>query len=139
MIDWQVVFLGVIAVALVGMAAAQVYLGLSVARAMRQVTETADSLRRDVRPLIEKATRVTDDAARVTELAVIQVERVDRLMSDVAVRVDDTLGIVQNAVIQPIRQGTAVIAGIRAMMGALRHRAARPPAHRDDEDPLFVG
>ena len=139
MTDWQVVFLGIIALALVAMAAAQVYLGLAVARASKQVTETAESLRRDVRPLIEKATKVTDDAARVTEMAVLQVERVDRIVANVAIRVDDTLGIVQSSVVDPVRQGAAIVAGIRAMIGAFRDRSGRPPAHRDDEDPLFVG
>ena len=139
MTDWQVVFLGIIALALVAMAGAQVYMGLAVARASRQVTETVESLRRDVRPLIDKATKVTDDAARVTELAVRQVERVDRMVANMAVRVDDTLHVVQSSVVDPIRKGAAVFAGIRAMMGAFRDRHGRPAAHRDDEDPLFVG
>jgi hypothetical protein len=121
------------------MAGAQVYMGLAVARASRQVTETVESLRRDVRPLIEKATKVTDDAARVTELAVRQVERVDGMVANMAVRVDDTLHVVQSSIVDPIRQGAAVVAGIRAMMGAFRGRHGRPAAHRDDEDPLFVG
>lgn len=139
MTDWQVVFLGIIAFALVAMAAAQVVIGLAVARASRQVTETAETLRRDVKPLIEKATKVTEDAARVTELAVVQAERVDQLVASVAVRVDDTLAVVQRSVVAPVQQGAAVVAGIRAMIGALRDRPRRPPAHRDDEDPLFVG
>ena len=139
MTDWQVVFLGVIALALVAMAGAQVYMGLTVARASRQVTDTVESLRRDVRPLIEKATKVTDDAARVTELAVVQVERVDRMVANLVTRVDDTLSVVQSSVVEPVRQGAAVVAGIRAMIGAFRDRHGRAPAHRDDEDPLFVG
>jgi hypothetical protein len=40
--DWQVVFLGIIALALVAMAGAQVYMGLTVARASRQVTDTVE-------------------------------------------------------------------------------------------------
>ena len=139
MTDWQVVFLGIIALALVAMAGAQVYMGLTVARASRQVTDTVESLRRDVGPLIAKATKVTDDAARVTELAVLQAERVDRMVANMAVRVDDTLSVVQHSVVEPVRQGAAVVAGIRAMIGAFRDRHGRPPAHRDDEDPLFVG
>jgi septum formation topological specificity factor MinE len=137
--DWQVVFLGVIALALVAMAGAQLYMGLTVARTSRQVTDTMESLRRDVAPLIVKATKVTDDAARVTELAVLQAERVDRMVANVAMRVDDTLSVVQSSVVEPVRQGAAVVAGIRAMIGAFRDRQARPQAHRDDEDPLFVG
>ena len=139
MTDWQVVFLGIIALALVAMAGAQVYMGLTVARASRQVTDTVESLRRDVGPLIDKATKVTGDAARVTELAVLQAERVDRMVANMAVRVDDTLNVVQQSVVEPVRQGAAVVAGIRAMIGAFRDRHGRPQAHREDEDPLFVG
>jgi hypothetical protein len=51
--DWQLVFLGVMAVALVAMACAQVMIGIAVLRASRQVTDLAGQVRNDIRPLIE--------------------------------------------------------------------------------------
>jgi hypothetical protein len=45
-------------------------------------------------------------------------------------------------VVEPIRQGTAILAAIRAGMAAVRAFQGRPAtgaAMRDDEDPLFVG
>src|SRR5262245_52610202 len=127
------------AVALVAMAGAQVLIGIAVLRASRQMTEVAESLRRDVRPLIEKATRLTDDAARVTALAAVQAERIDSLLSLVSARVDETMGLVQNAVVGPARQGAAILAGIRAVIGAVREWQGRAARVHEDEDPLFVG
>lgn len=139
MTDWSVVFLGVIALALVGMAGAQVFLALQAVRLARQASETLDAVRREVRPLIEKASRVTDEAARATALAAAQVERVDRLMSVATERVDETIGVVQKALLEPVRQGAAVAAGVRAALGVLRGWRERRRHAPDDEEALFVG
>ena len=139
MTDWQTVFLGVMAVALVTMAAAQVLIGVAVLRASRQMTELAGRLRTDIGPLVDKATRLTDDASKVVAMAAVQMERVDKLTQSMAVRVDETLGVVQSAVTGPVRQGVAVLAGIRAMVGAVREWQNRPGRPHEDEDPLFVG
>lgn len=137
--DWQLIFLGVMAVALVTMAAAQVLIGVAVLRASRQMTELAGRLRTDIGPLVDKATRLTDDASKVVAMAAVQMERVDKLTQSMAVRVDETLGVVQSAVTGPVRQGVAVLAGIRAMVGAVREWQNRPGRPHEDEDPLFVG
>ena len=137
--DWQIIFLGVMAVALVAMAAAQVFIGLAVLRASREVTDLAGKLRSDLVPLIDKATRLTDEATRVTAMAVVQMERVDTLTSTLVVRVDETLNVVQAAVVGPVRQGAAVLAGVRAVVGAIREWQNRPNRVHEDEDPLFVG
>ena len=139
MTTWSVVFLGVMAVALVAMAAAQVVLALHASRLARQASETIESIRRDVRPLIEKAHRVTDEAARATAMAAAQVQRLDRLMQVTTERVDETLGIVQHAILQPVRQGAAVVAGIRAAIDVLRGWRARSRQAHDDDEALFVG
>ena len=74
------------------MAAIQIGLALIVA-ARRQADEaTTDALRREVKPLIEKANRLVDEASRVTSLAAAQVERVERLLASTSERVDETLG-----------------------------------------------
>lgn len=137
--DWQLIFLGVMAVALVAMAAAQVLIGVAVLKASRQMTELAGQMRSDIRPLIDKASRLTDEASRVTSMAVVQMERVDKLTLLVATRVDETMGAVQSAVIGPARQGAAVLAGIKAAVGAIREWQNRPNRPHEDEDPLFVG
>jgi hypothetical protein len=137
--DWQPFFLGVMAVALVAMAAAQVFIGVALLRASRQMTDLAGQMRNDIRPLLEKAIRLTDEASRVTSMAVVQMERVDKLTLLLVTRVDETMGVLQSAVVGPVRQGAALLAGLKAVVGAVREWQNRPSRPHEDEDPLFVG
>ena len=137
--DWQPFFLGVMAVALVAMAAAQVFIGVALMRASRQMTDIAGQMRKDIRPLLEKAIHLTDEASKVTSMAVVQMERVDKITLLLAARIDDTMGAVQSAVVGPVRQGAAVLAGLKAVVGAIREWQNRPGRPHEDEDPLFVG
>jgi hypothetical protein len=50
---------------------------------------------------------------------------------------------IQRAIVAPARQGFALMAGVRAAVGALKglgaaDRPSRPGTH-EDEDPLFIG
>jgi hypothetical protein len=138
--DWQVVFLGIMAVALVAMAGAQVAVALSTRQAARQVADAVQALQRDVRPLVDRANRMTEDAARVVALAATQAERIDRLLAEASSRIDQTLEVVQGAVVGPIRQGAALVAAVRAAVTAVRAwQGHRGPAQRDEEETLFVG
>jgi hypothetical protein len=83
---------------------------------------------------------VADEAGRATALATQQVERVDRLMADLAVRVDHTAAAVEEAIVTPAREGLALMAGVRAGLAALRGLRARRAARRvEEEDALFIG
>lgn len=139
MTDLPVVFLGIMVVALVVMAVMQLLVALAFLRASREVAGAVRDIQRDIRPLIDKATRMTDDAARVTALTLTQLERVDRLATSLATRVEATVGIVQEAIVQPMKQGATIIAAIRAVAAVIREWQGRNSAARDDEDPLFVG
>ena len=139
MTDLQVIFLGIIAVSLVGMAAAQLFLALAMARAVKQVSHDVTEFRREVKPLLDNASRIAEDASRVARLAVVQAERVDLLLKSTTARVDETFSLVQGAVVEPMRQGTAILAAVRAAFGAMRSFQGRPATSREDEDPLFVG
>lgn len=139
MTDWQVVFLGVMAFALVLMALAQLAVAVALAKSVKHIVGAVDDLKREVKPLIDKANRVADDAARVSALAVVQAERVDALILQTTARVDETFSVLQTAVIEPIRQGTAILSAIRAGVAAVRAWQGRAATSRDDEDPLFVG
>ncbi len=139
MIDWQIVSLVVIAVAVTVMTVVQVGVLLTVARSARQMAETAQAIRQEIRPLAEKVHRIADDAGRAAALAVAQVERVDRALSTTTERIDQTLNVVQNAIVEPVRQGSAALAGVRAALSLFR--GSRAPRHhgRDEEEALFVG
>ena len=139
MTDWQVVYLGIMAFALVVMALAQLAVAVALAKSVKHVVGAIDDLKREVRPLMDKVNRVADDANRVSKLAVVQAERIDALILQTTTRVDETFGILQSAVIEPIRQGTALVAGIKAAVDAVRAWQSRSGTARDDEDPLFVG
>jgi hypothetical protein len=136
--DWQSVWLGVIALGIVVMAISHLAVAIYVARTTREVSRTAVELRQGIRPLLEKANRIADDAARGTALAVAQVERVERLLDTTTERVEETFTAVKSAIVEPLRQGTVIIAALKAVIAAFRSRG-REPESRDDEDPLFVG
>ena len=133
------VWLGIIAVAVLTMAIIQIVVGLQLMRVAKDAASTMQEFRTEIRPLIQKANKVADDAGRVSALALTQVERVDQLLATTAMRVDDTLQIVQESLIAPVKQGAAVMAGLKAAIAVFRARQDKGRYGRDDEDALFIG
>ena len=140
MIGWRDVFLGVIAVATLAIAIAQIAVIVAAAAAAKRVGQLADQLEREVKPLFGHLNAIGRDAARAAQLASAQVERADKLFADLSVRIDDTLNLVQASVIAPAREGRALLSAFRAAFQAVRElRQARArQAHSDDEDALFI-
>jgi hypothetical protein len=138
---WSEVFLGVIAVATLVMAAIQVGVIVGLLRTARQAQQIMTTIQQDVRPLIAKVTAVADEASRTATLATAQVEKIDRLVTDVARRVDETAAIVQHAIITPAREGMAIVAGLKAGVAAIRGFREMRERHRqaEEEDSLFIG
>lgn len=139
--DWPAVALGVIAVSTLIMALIQVGAIIATLRLAREAQHTLASVRQEVRPVITKATALAEEASRTVALATAQMQKVDRLMTDLALRVDETSSVVQHAIITPAREGAAVVAAIKAALGVLRGigHPGRPGRHNEDEDPLFIG
>lgn len=139
--SWSEAFLGIIALATLLMALVQVGAIIAILRLARQAQQTMTEMQRDVKPLIEKAKAVADEAARTASIATIQAQKVDRLITDLSVRVEQTAALVQDAIVTPAREGIAIIAALKAGLGALRSFRERPPHGRtaDEEDPLFIG
>ena len=139
MSDWAVVFLGVIAFATLVAALAQVAVLVTAGRLTRRIERVADDMHRDLKPLFEHLDAVGRDAARATALGVAQVERADRVLADLADRLDRTMNTLQNAASGGAREGAAVMAAFRAAMSALRDfRASRSRSRADDDDALFI-
>jgi hypothetical protein len=141
---WADVFLGVIAVATLVMAVVQVLVISQAARLGKQVERLARQVEEEIRPLLANLAALSRDATLASSRALAQIERVDRLVADVIVRVDETVTIIQHVITVPVREGrvvfsvaAATIAAIRALAGA-GQQAPRPP-RVDDEDPLFIG
>ncbi len=141
MSDWNGVFLGVIALATLVMALIQVGAIVFAARLGRQVQQLVATVQQDVRPLIARANTIADEASKTAALATAQAQKIDRLVTDLTRRVDETSAIVQQAIIAPAREGMALFAAARAALAALRSmRDARArSAGVEDEDALFIG
>jgi hypothetical protein len=140
--EWSGVFLGLIALSTTVMAAIQVGAIVQAARIAGRLERLAQQVERDVRPMIDRLTAMTGDAARATSLAVTQVERVDHLVADLSTRLDQTMAQVQQAIAVPAREGQAVIAALKAVLAALRRGRSGPVQAGgtvDEDDALFIG
>jgi hypothetical protein len=134
------VLIGLIAVATLAMAAVQVGLVIVAVRLARQVQDLRASLDGDLRPLIVNLSAASHNVARATELAVAQIQRVDRLIGDLAHRVDDATRLVQSTLLAPLREGRALLAAVGAALGAMRDmRPIREEPLPADDDALFIG
>jgi hypothetical protein len=141
------VLLGVIAVAVAVMAGVQVGAIVAALRVARRVDKLAGDLEAAVKPVLANLTVLTNEATRAANLATVQVERFDRIVNDLTVKIDQTLTAAQRFVSGPAREGRALMAGIRAAVSALqglRAASRRPSSPRsraleDDEESLFIG
>jgi hypothetical protein len=141
--DWNQLFLGVIAAATALMAIVQIGAIVVLARVAAQVQGIVATIQKDVRPLIARANAIADEASRTATLATAQAQKIDRLVTDLARRVDDTSAVIQHAIVTPAREGMAIIAALKAGFGVLRGAGLRDSRGRhggvDDEDALFIG
>jgi hypothetical protein len=139
---WSDVFLAVIAFATLIMALIQVGAVIAVLRIAKQAQQTIAAVQQEVRPLVAKVNVIAEEASRTMALATAQAQKVDRLVTDLSRRVEDTASIVQEAIITPAREGLAIMAAIKAGLGALRglrELRPRPAGPGDEDDPLFIG
>ena len=140
--EWSNVFLAVIAAATLVMALIQVGAILAALRLAKQAQQVITSVQQDVKPLIARANAIAEEASRTVTLATAQAQKVDRLVTDLSARVEQTAAIVQEAIVTPAREGLAIVAAIRAGVGALRGLRDTHPRHgrtSEEEDPLFIG
>jgi len=140
--DWNQTFLGVIAAATAVMALIQIGALVVLARVATQVRELMAIMQQEIRPLIGRANAIADEAQKTATLATAQAQKIDRLMTDLTRRVDETSVVIQQAIITPAREGMALVAGLKAAFGVLRGMRdlrGRPGSAVDDEDALFIG
>jgi predicted PurR-regulated permease PerM len=135
------VFLGIIAVAVLVMAVIQVAAIVFAMSAARRIGEAADRLERDLRPVMQNLQSMTAEAARVTNLAAAQMERADRMFTDLGRRAEQVMSVVPN-ILGQAGKGFAFLNGLKAALAAvqeLRRSSRRGAAHAEDEDALFIG
>ena len=133
--------LGVIAAATLAIAIAQVGVMLAAGRLARRVDKLSHQFEHDLEPIFGHLNAIGRDASRAAALATAQVERADKLFSDVAQRVDQALTTVQASLVAPAREGRALVSAFRAafqVIRELRQNGRRRQPRGDDEDALFI-
>jgi hypothetical protein len=139
---WSDLFLGVIAAATLVMALVQVGAMIAAMRLTRQAQQAIQSVHQEVKPLLARAQSIAEEASRTVALATAQAQKVDRLITDLSQRVDETATVLQDAIITPAREGLAIVAAVKAALTALRgahELGPRNGRHAEEEDPLFIG
>ena len=140
------VWLAIIAVAVVVMAAIQVgaiVLGLRLAK---RVDQLSTQLENEIRPLVQNLNGITQEAQRAVRLATAQVERADRLFGDLAVSAERTIALAAQVVGGPAQKGMALFSAAKVALSAfreLRETSRRRQASRavvvEDDESLFIG
>ena len=139
MTDWTPLFLGVIAVATLMTAIVQVAVLLAAGRLARRIGHLVDHIEVELKPVFSHLDTIGREAARAAGLAAGQVERADRLFSNLVGGLDEAVATVQSAVAGASREGSAFAAGIRATVNALwQRRGASSRGRTEDEDALFI-
>jgi len=135
------VFLAIIAASTALMALMQIGAVVVLARVAMQVRDIVATLQQDIRPLIGRANAIAEEAQKTATLATAQAQKIDRMLTDLTRRVDETSAVVQEAILTPAREGMALVAALKAGLGALRgFRDLRGRDGRmEDEDALFIG
>ena len=141
--DWNQAFLGVIAGATALMAIVQIGAIVVLARVAVQVQGILTTVQKDMGPLLARANAIADDASRTAALATAQAQKIDKMVTDLSRRVDETSAIIQQAIITPAREGMAVFAALKAGFGVLKGLGLRDLRGRqggvDEDDALFIG
>ena len=149
-------YLGLIALGVIVMATIQVAAIVTAIRAARRVGEMAGRFEQDVRPILVNLQKVSEEAARASAQAAAQVDRLDALVSSVARRVEETAATLQQTILQPARDGLALLerpqerhrqlpraaraaSGRRRSRGAASPRPSRGAPRRPADDELFIG
>jgi hypothetical protein len=107
----------------------------------RRISRLVGQLEQEMKPLADSLNAMARDAARATALAASQVERVDRLFTELTTKIEHTASTIQKSVLSPLRDGAAVMTGIRTAIEVFRElaRSRSPRGRNEEEDALFIG
>lgn len=133
-------WLGVIAASVLAMALIQVGAIVFLLRYAKRLMAITEDLQREIKPLAARVSAIADEAHRAAALATKQVERIDALVGDVTRRVQHTASVIESIVTGPVRQGSAILSGLRSILAAvLTTKPDRGGDRDEEEDALFVG
>lgn len=127
------VYLAVMTVAVVVVAAAQVVFAIVAFRAARRAQALVARLEQDVKPLLAQVQSISADVARTSALVATQAERVDGVTGRLALIVDDAAAIVTQNLLVPLRDGLALVRSVVAAVGGAAQE--RAPGRATDAGP----
>ena len=138
MSTWATVFLGIIAMTTLVTAILQVVLLFAGWQLVRRITAFVDDIERDVRPILGHVNAIARDASRIASLATAQVERADQVLNNAVVRIEDLMANLSSMVVNTLREGNALMMGIRAVMAAVQAFRGRRRRRSEDDEALFI-
>jgi methyl-accepting chemotaxis protein len=110
--------------------------------AMKSTTEKVHGMQQNVAAITSVVhSRVADVDAfigQATDAARMQIARFQEIIETTAGRIDETINILQNAVIVPILEAQAVVRGVRSAINVLfgRHKLSSDSSRHDEE--MFI-
>ena len=115
----------VIAAATVVMAVVQLGFVAYGIRVARRIDRVAAMVEREIGPALGRVDTISADVARAAALTVAQVERVDKVVGQLAAGADEAMAAARDSVVEPVRQGGAFLVGLRAALSRSGTRAGR--------------
>ena len=104
----------------------------------RKITSLTDNLNEISVLAKNQVTRIDGFLKDTTERAQMQVVRLDHLVGDTMNRVEETTEAIQRGVLAPVREVSAVVAGVRAALEFLANRNRKTPEHAHQDEELFI-
>jgi hypothetical protein len=149
-----VAFLGVIALSSVVQAGFLIGLAIQGRRLARRVGELQERLEREIQPSLAHLSRISRNAAEVSDIAVLEARRIDLALAAVTERLEEFTHLTQKLLMRPLRpiaEAAALLRGLRRGLDVyhrLKHfdgsprQPKRPKPRRDgsqeDDEHLFI-
>ena len=114
------VYLGVIAAATLVMALVQIGVLIAGIIAVKRMREVLVRVEESARPVLAHVDDLVVDATESIAAVRAQLDRVERQTMHVLTRTDEAVQRVQTYLVAPAREGIALAAGARALVGAFR-------------------
>jgi hypothetical protein len=169
---WLIVFIGIVAIAVLLQATVLLALFITVRRTAQRVEQLSNELHERALPLLSKVTLLIEDvqprisgmfsdAAEISTLARVQVQRVDRVLAEAAERlrmqlvhadqiltgaldsVEDTSAQIRRSIVTPLQSVIAVVRGVQTGIefyrsGGARRSSPAEAANETQDETLFI-
>ena len=145
--DLGLVFLGVIALASLVQGLFLLGLGWGGLKLMRRVQELQGRVESELRPAMASVSRITQNVSELSEVASVQVQRVETLVDHTLQRVEDTKAQVREAMSVPLGglvEVSALLKGFRRgldvyqRLGGLEAQTRGSTRRYSDDEHLFI-